>query len=417
MHEVAEVRAPIRFRGQAHRAPKTFWEGTQRVVSPEETFARIRPKLREVGVTRLADITGLDRLGIPVVLAIRPNAGYLSVDAGKGFTKIAASTSAAMECLERHAAEQAQLPERYTSYDALREAHATVPFERLPLARGSLFHARTPTRWSLGWDLVHQREVAVPADVVTLSRHRRTRSDPLHFQLTSNGLSAGNNFLEALNGGLLEVIERDAVACRRLQWESAGRPIPRVRTETIERAEVVELIARLRAAGVEVLIFDCTVDTDVPVYMAFIYDREVGQLGLYRGYGAHLDPGIALVRAITEAVQGRLVFIAGSRDDAFRHHRRIREDDRAAIRLLESIEPTVSVAARETEATSSFEGDVDVLAGKLARVGLDQIIVFDLSVAGIDVDVLRVFVPGLEGYMYEHYQPGQRASDWMQAAR
>ena len=50
---------------------------------PEETIARVLQRKGALGLTRLADITGLDRIGIPVVLSIRPTARYLSVDAGK----------------------------------------------------------------------------------------------------------------------------------------------------------------------------------------------------------------------------------------------------------------------------------------------------------------------------------------------
>ena len=97
--------APINYYGEQHTATKEFLLGTQRAMPPEETLARIRPHFATVGITRLADITGLDRLGVPIWCSIRPDSSTLAVDSGKGATPVAAATSAAMEALERSIAE------------------------------------------------------------------------------------------------------------------------------------------------------------------------------------------------------------------------------------------------------------------------------------------------------------------------
>ncbi|HSB67827.1 MAG TPA: hypothetical protein VLT62_00645, partial [Candidatus Methylomirabilis sp.] len=52
---------------------KGYRDGTHRLTIPEETLARVRPHLAAMGVTRVANITGLDRIGIPVVMVCRPN--------------------------------------------------------------------------------------------------------------------------------------------------------------------------------------------------------------------------------------------------------------------------------------------------------------------------------------------------------
>lgn len=405
---------PILFRGQAYYAEKCYWYGAQKAIDPNETLARIKPLFPKIGLTRLADITGLDCIGIPVVLSMRPNSGYLSVDAGKGFTVTAAAVSAAMECFERHAAETTRPPEFRATYQQIQNRYKTIPLKRLPLSKNSLFHPQSPERWTLIWDLMQQEDVAVPTMMVTMERHRCPRSELISFQLSSNGLSAGNHFLEAVYGGILEVIERDAIACQQLAWESHSRAMPRVRLETITHPQVLELLSRFEAADVEVVLFDCTIDTDVPVYMAYIFDRHVRKLGIYKGYGCHLDPGIAMVRALTEAAQGRLVFIAGSRDDTFRHHQRLRYDtDETAIATLRIIKPTVDAQSRFSEATPTFEGDIQLLLKKLVRVGLTQVLVADLTVPEVGINVVRVIVPGLEGYRFETYTPGERAQAFL----
>lgn len=405
---------PVLFRGEIHRAEKRYWHGTQRIISPEETLERIQPFFRHIGLRRLANITGLDRIGIPVVLSVRPNSGYLSVDAGKGFTVAAATASAAMECFERFTPEFVRLDEFTASHRQVEAKHRVIPLNALPLSRNSLFHPGRPERWTLGWDLIGQSQVAVPTQMVTLDRYRCAKSELLSFQIGSNGLSSGNNFLEALTGGLYEVVERDAVACWRRAWEHGDHPPPRVDLARVGNPQVRELAERLEKAEVGLVLFDCTTDTAVPVFMAYIYDRNSQKLGVYRGYGAHLDPSIAMIRAITEAVQGRLIFIAGSRDDAFRHHRRLRRDtDSLMIRALEEIPPTVVPDQKPSENTPTFEGDVDRILKKLLRVGIDQVLVFDLSFQEFGISVLRVIIPGLEGYMFETYTPGSRAGAFL----
>ena len=71
-------------------ATKRYFHGTHRVCTPEETLARLQPLLRPMGITRIANVTGLDRTGIPVVMVCRPNARSVTVSQGKGLTLNAA---------------------------------------------------------------------------------------------------------------------------------------------------------------------------------------------------------------------------------------------------------------------------------------------------------------------------------------
>lgn len=82
------------------KEPKSYFAGTHRRCPPEETLAAYGPMLPRFQITRLADITDLDCLGVPVFLAVRPNAKGLSVAQGKGLTRVAAKASAMMESIE-----------------------------------------------------------------------------------------------------------------------------------------------------------------------------------------------------------------------------------------------------------------------------------------------------------------------------
>src|ERR1700719_1798797 len=86
--------------------PKRFRQGTHRAAAPEETLARVRPYAARMGITRLGNITGLDRIGIPVAIAVRPNSRSVSVSQGKGLELPQAMASALMEACEGFHAEE-----------------------------------------------------------------------------------------------------------------------------------------------------------------------------------------------------------------------------------------------------------------------------------------------------------------------
>ena len=71
-----------------------------------------------MGITRLGNITGLDRIGIPVAIAVRPNSRSVSVAQGKGLEMPQAMASALMEACETFHAEQIG-PLRVAAYRAL----------------------------------------------------------------------------------------------------------------------------------------------------------------------------------------------------------------------------------------------------------------------------------------------------------
>jgi ribosomal protein S12 methylthiotransferase accessory factor len=411
---------PIRFREQTFSARKRFLAGTHRSRSPEETVAIASTYFAQAGITRLADITGLDRIGIPTILSFRPNGKTLSVSAGKGISVPAATASAAMEAIEVHQAEYFMLASVRASWRSMAEKSAIIPQDLLPLSKNSLFNADWPYHWSSGWDIVAQCDVAVPQFMINMDRVAAQAAGELGaFQVTSNGLASGNNFLEALTSGLFEVVERDAMTSVYLPWEAGLTAPPQIRTDSITEPSLRELLDRIAAAGAEILLFDCRVDTEIPVFVAVIRDLDDPNMGLYRGAGAHLDPVIAASRAITEAVQSRTVYVAGSRDDLFKlaHFRLKHTDPLAVVANLVRDTPQVDWDFGGSEATDSFEGDVGVILGKLQKVGLSSVIVHDLTGPTCPVSVLKVIVPGAEGFHNDWYAPGLRAKAAMERGR
>jgi ribosomal protein S12 methylthiotransferase accessory factor len=409
---VALEPSPITINGREWRARKRFLGGTHRCAAPEDTLARAKPHFHVAGITRLADISGLDDIGLTTIVAQRPNAPTLANASGKGFSLVAAQVSAVMEALEIAHAEAIVLPILEGSYDQLSRTHNLLALESLSLTNRAIFRTDQPDAWISGWDLLGQRAVVVPFDTVSMLRNpRRVPVMNQPFQTGSNGLASGNELLEAVAAGLYEVIERDALACQQAAFKHGLDTVRNVDTSTISDPFAHDLLQRLDRHNVDVLVWDYTCDTNVPVFKAAIFDRHDQHRGIFGGYGCHLDPGIAVTRALTEAAQSRAIYIAGSRDDMFRHDaRRMRlEDSTIGREHLRAHGALVPMASRPSEACATFEEDVAVLLDRVVAAGITQVIVVDLTRPDVGIPVVRVIAPGLEGYMFQFYSPGPRA--------
>lgn len=231
---------------------KGYKKGTHRAVPPEETLARIEPKMPTAGVTRVADITGLDRIGIPVFSSIRPTAeeGAVSVYNGKGTTPGEAKVSAMMEAVERYSAEVHGMKLLVDSYSRLSEKeNALNPNELiLPDYVKNAEEVRIP--WVKGYDLIQDEEIYVPANAVFHPLPSRYDGVRL-FRTNTNGLAAGNEKEEAIFHGLAEVIERDA-------WSLAEITRNTGAVVKIQEGEIRDLLDKFSDADVSVLIRDIT---------------------------------------------------------------------------------------------------------------------------------------------------------------
>ncbi len=411
-----EDNEPVLFRGKSYRASKCNADLNPHFLSADEAYEKVERYFKRIGITRLANITGLDRIGIPAVNAIRPNHEGFSVHHGKGLTLQAAKVSAAMEAVERwHGEKAVDLPSFKLTYRELSKEYNVIPPDKLALSKHSLFDADTSERWILGWEIINQEEVAVPFRLVSL----QNLDEPfeLHsFQKCSNGLAAGTDFLESVSQALLEVIERDGITCHSMASRKAGSrfPLKRVRLETIEYTEVRELLEQIESRDVLPLLFDCEVDTKIPVYNCYLVDRLLPHEGICHGMGASHDPAAAMVRAITEAAMTRAIFRSGARDTFFRdqfYFHRI-HDDRRLVKDFENEKGTVDASNRKSEAAATFEGDIHLCIEKLKNAGIEQVIVLDITQPEFELYAVKVIVPGLEGYMHMYYSPGQRAREY-----
>jgi ribosomal protein S12 methylthiotransferase accessory factor len=369
----------------------------------------LTPKLGAIGVTRIANVTGLDYVGIPVVVSCRPAARSLSVQQGKGLVLDAAKVSAIMESVESFSA-QRPLDRRWGSVASLPIGTFSVP--------PHLLRRELPKDVSIPWveglDLLQQQVTLVPEELVTTDFSWPRPEGYGWFLASSNGLAAGNTYAEALLHAVCELVERDARALWR-QMQPARRAERRIDPETIEDVSVTELMRRYRTARMTVHVWDVTSDIDVPCFFCVIDDSDgrPPYLGRFGGAGCHTSAGVALCRALTEAAQSRLTFIVGTREDVVpeRYAFATWGPNVASLVALGLESSPAPIAAIDTK---SFDGetvdeDLEAVLTRLQRADIDSCIVVDLTDPEVGIPCVRAIIPQLEGFDENPaYRPGPR---------
>lgn len=392
-------------------ASKRYQRGTDRIVPPETTLVRVRPLLKVMGITRISNVTGLDRVGIPVVMVCRPNSRSGSVSQGKALDLVAAKVSGVMEAIETFHAEAITLPLRYASFQELCYSHPMIDVTRLPFSEQSLYRDDLSILWIEGVDLPSGRTLWLPLELVSSNYTLPLPPGSGCFNASTNGLASGNSLGEAVVHAICELIERDATTLWRLQGR-ARRGTTAVDPETIDDPDCRELLARFARAEIDVAIWDVTSDLGVPCFQCLAIGRGARAADPEFGAGCHLRPEVALSRALTEAAQARITFITGARDDLEPelYDEGIREQRRVACRsLLEDGRPARDFRRAPALATDTPEDDIEVLLDQLAGAGIAEVVMVDLTRPELKLPVARVVIPGLEGlYQPGEYRPGAR---------
>ncbi|MGH3311970.1 MAG: TOMM precursor leader peptide-binding protein [Streptomyces sp.] len=209
-----------------------------------------------------------------------------------------------LEGLERYAGTH-----RRCGTTLLTEAYSAVADEALDPAACGFYAPETyredpmlspfdPDReipWVWGHSLGENRPVLVPARLVYYSAG--LAADNFVFEC-SNGCAIGSCLEEAVLGGLLELIERDAFL---LAWYG-GTPLPEIDLASVSGGTVTAMTDRAALQGYDVRAFDNRIDLTVPVVTALAVRRDGGPGSFSFGAGAGLDPEAAVESALSEVL-------------------------------------------------------------------------------------------------------------------
>ena len=376
--------------------------GTFRSAPPAKSLLLARRAAKICGVSRLASVTGLDHIGVPVWAAIRPLGRSLSVSQGKGLSDTLAQVSALMEAIELFHAE-ALLPTGIKRSIKLTVRDSSfVDVQALPVRSKADLNFDAQIRWLETRSIVTDKPHWIPRELIDLDT---TQPNDGFFVSSSNGLASGNSRSEAVFHGLCEILERDQVShwvvVDNLSTDPSARRLDLTRDLP---ASAERIVAMIKDAGLAVAVWYCSITVEVPCFACAIADMKGNTLYPQRaaGYGCHVSKEIALLRALTEAAQSRLTFISGARDDLFLEHYEgdIRSDTPMNIAWCEKIrlsnETILYGDLPDFSDFDTFSEAADFIAACMLRDGVSDVLVLDLTNDRISVPVVHVSAPFAE---------------------
>ena len=366
--------------------------------SHEDVLSLVEPYRADIGLSRVADITGLDNIGIPVYCSYRPKGLLLQANSGKGLSHEQAQCSAWMEAFEYMHMEK---PLDSTALTTEAYAHITkgnnsiLKYEDLNTQQSPFFSHLTTIDWILLDGLHDDKHYLCPKDMVYLSSRSFT---PCH----TNGLSSGNSNSESILHGILELVERDAysriISNGRLIIRDVGKNID---LKTLDAPVLSGLVEMVESAGSSLYLI--LLPSSIPVYSfwSVIVDESspmpVGSFNI--GLGCHPNPLVAAVRAITEAAQSRLIYIHGNRED-IRHKSVFSSDYHIPSSVFRFFRDLTKFSFQDVCSMdspcdcSTVDSSLSNILEQLQRNGFARIYSHVLRDESLTFSVTKTFIPG-----------------------
>lgn len=390
--------------------PVKYFSCTHRAMNPEETIKWVKEKLRSAGVTRVTEITHLDRIGIPVYSAIRPTAeeGAVSIYAGKGATQGQAKASAMMEAFERYSAELKEDEKQNTfTCCTYKKTGEFIDPKSLILPKLPFDPHKKELNWVIAVDIKEDAEYLVPADAVY--HPYGSINDVNLFKSSTNGLASGNVIEESVFHGMTEVIERDAWSL----FETRRKKATQIDLKTIENPIINEILDKFSKASVDIKLVNLTSDVEATTIAAVSDDTILKDPALLTlGVGTHLDPEIAVMRALTEVAQSRATQIHGTREDTtravFMRKAGYERMKRINKHWFGEAGEVIDLNEIKNYAGKSFKDDIETTLKLLKKAGFEDVLFVDLTKPEIDIPVVRVIIPGMEVYSVDPARVGKR---------
>jgi ribosomal protein S12 methylthiotransferase accessory factor len=364
--------------------------------------------MNQAGISKVADVTELDTVGIPNFLSVRPIDGVsgISYYNGKGTTRSDAHAGALMEAIERHGGEFWAGEITIGCYKQLSQSHRCLPPNDLIVPTVAKCDDESILEWVEGFDLVTQTSYLVPLNFVICPY--TGRDHPPFVYSSSNGLASGNNLQEALCHALCEILERDAQALATARSQlapvvrgllPANEPAPTILPRIIRHQGLPDrarrLLKKLNRAQLTVQLRDLTPDGGIATIDCTIFQNDgSGPAHAYGGCGCHPDARVALLRAITEAAQSRVTCIQGGREDLPEILGRCAKTDFRGSETAEHL--YVDFSEIGTSQNADITEDLNTVLKALPALGLEHAVAFDMTRPEVGISVVRVVIPRAE---------------------
>jgi thioglycine synthase len=413
------------------------------VIPVEETLHRVSQISKKIGITRISDITYMDKLYIPNYSCVLPGTeDYIWVYSGKGPTKQHAKVSAIMESIERYSS----LPTYYSNklitgtFNKLKRSYNVLHPDEVVEPLTFDFQNDMLMDYVEGYDIINKVNILVPAALALFRFTPNPPSvNPFAFHHT-NGLASGNVFEEAVCHALCEVIERDAISLAQLrasaipfhilysinnklqikgykinsfskeQFKDDNSIYPDVLISVEDYSPITQLIKKFKKFNIDLIIKDITTDIKIPTFNVASVEWISHDYGyLAEGHGTHPDKRIALLRAITEVSQTRAANIQGARDDLrkikYNHNN---TDDKNSWQFMSS-QKSINFSDLITYQNDDILDDINLIIKLFKEIKLNKAIIVNLTNPKIKIPVVRAIVPGLETFKISKSVMGFRA--------
>lgn len=390
-----------------------FFDGTQRIMSPLETIENNEEKLNTAGITRVTEITHLDRIKIPVFSAIRPTSeeGSVSVYSGKGIGVSQAKASAMMEGFERYSAERKENDEVIlATIDEISNEGDYIHPEELILPNNFKKDSLDlmTFEWSVAYDLIDDKKYYIPSNAIYHPYVPQNIAQAL-FKGNTNGLASGNSLNEAILHGIFEVVERDAWSI----FELTKKNCVQIETESIESKNIKEILSKFKDANINIKLMNLTADINIPTIAASSDDVLLKDPGLLTlGVGTHLNPEIAVLRSLTEVAQSRATQIQGSREDTvradFMRKAGYERMKRINSHYFKDEDKKIKLSEIQNNSSNSIKENIKNSVSELEKVGVEHVLYSDLTRPELDIPVVRIIIPSLELYSIDNSRAGER---------
>ena len=392
-------------------SPVKYFEGTHRIISPDKTISNYKNKIKVAGITRITDITDLDRINIPVFSAIRPTSetGSISVYAGKGINKLQAKASAMMEAFERYSGEMQNDDDIiYGTIKEIKDKYNIINPENLILEKNFKLKDDIPLEWTKTKDIILNEEIYIPSNAIYHPYYPQSNAAQL-FKSNTNGLASGNNLEEAILHGIFEVVERDAWSI----FELTKKNKKEINLRNIDNPLIKDVLDKFKNESIDIKLLDITVDIKIPTIVAISDDTLLKDPALLTiGVGTHLNPEIAVLRALTEVAQSRATQIHGAREDTVRAdllrkagYERMKKINKHYFKKEEN---TIDFKDIENKSKNSIKEDILTSKKELKKVKIENILYTELTRPELEVPVAKVVIPSLELYSIDSSRMGKR---------
>jgi ribosomal protein S12 methylthiotransferase accessory factor len=394
-----------------------YASGNTRSISDVEAVAVAKKIGNAIGVTRVAQLSQLERIGGLHVTAAYRSRGMSIVGSGKSESLEGAIVGGIMEQAETYCLENFEAKDsRLCAFDDWTRMEAVDPVE-LHLPYDSNYKPNRPIQWTWMEDLVSGDRAQVPLGAIESSR---TQNDPYFSPrlskkwFSTNGLASAFTVTEALVHGICERVERHAYKLAEQDAANPGNlPGPRPRHDHVDLetcpASTRRICQSLKdSGGFEVRVIDITSDVTIPTFFARVIKPSSGaddtpDVEFYGpGCCAHPNPEIAINRAILEAVQSIMVNAAGALDVVMKARSLGRHERPRPAGLGELTRSPPYVRKRSFSLNPGFVGkngrdELDFVIQRLTAACYDRVLFRELTREEVlPARVVRVFIPGME---------------------